>query len=86
MSQILLNYLQLVIIPMLIGFIVRFCCRRRKNAYRVTVFFVIFALAAWIAAYIIPAHGSELYGLVALQITCAAVASLLSGLVIWLKK
>ena len=82
MKQIIINYLGLFIVPALIGFVVRFLLRRSKKGYWVTVGLVILTLIGWMAANVIPTHGSELYGVLALMVTSVTVASLVTGLLI----
>jgi hypothetical protein len=82
MAQIILNYLYIFIIPIIIGFAVRFFTRKTKWSYLSTVFFVILFFAAWIACYIVPSKGSELHGLWGLQATAAAVGSLATGIAV----
>ena len=86
MRQIIWNYLCLFGVPAAIGCVVRFLLRRLRRAYCVSIIFVILAAIAWIAAYIIPSRGSELYGIRALQVTATAAGSLLTGLVFFVKK
>ena len=46
----------------------------------------IYAGIGWAAFYIVPSHGSEMYGIIALLITSAAVGALLTGLITHLKR
>ena len=82
MDQILLNYLFVFIGPALVGLLLRLCFLRIRRAYWVTAALVLLAAAAWVVAHVVPNRGSELYGIVATQMTCAAAASLLVGLLI----
>lgn len=86
MWQIIQNALYIFVIPLLIGIIIRFLCRHIKRAYFITVIFMILAGVAWIAYYVIPSHGSELYGIIAIRITCVAAGMLLMGLIMRLRK
>jgi uncharacterized membrane protein YedE/YeeE len=85
MVQIMLNYLYIFIIPIIIGFAVRFFTRKIKRAYWVTVFFLVLSFVAWIIVYVVPSKGSEMHGIWALQATAAAIGSLVTGIAIWLK-
>lgn len=86
MGQIIVNYMGVFVIPVIIGASVRLLCRRTAHACFATAGFFILAIAAWAAVGTIPSHGSELYGILALQVTSAAAASLLTGLVLFLRK
>lgn len=85
MGEIIKNYLFIFIVPFLIGIVIRFLCRRIKRTYLVTTFFAILAVIGWVFYYTVPSHGSELYGVVALLVTSAAVGTLLTGVVLRLK-
>jgi len=84
MYQLIWTYTCLLVLPALLGAVVRFFCRRLKRAWLVTAAFFALMIGAWVAAKVIPSHGSELYGLRALQATAAAVGSLVTGAVICL--
>ena len=85
MKQIISNYLSVFVPPIIIALIVRILLRRFDKAYLATVAFALLTVVAWIAAQVIPSHGSELYGLMAVEATTAFVTSLLTGLVLRLK-
>ena len=85
MRQIIWNYMGIFVIPMVIGFVVRLLCHRITKAHFVTIGLLLLTVAAWAAAYVIPSHGSELYGILALMVTSAAIGSLLTGFVIRMK-
>lgn len=85
MAQIMLNYLYIFIIPIIIGFAVRFFTRKTKWSYWSTVFFVVLFFVAWIIVYVVPSKGSELHGLWALQATAAAIGSLVTGIAVRIK-
>lgn len=82
MLQIVKNYVIIFIIPFFVGVTVRALCRRRNKSYFVTVAFAVLAVLGWIAALVIPSHGSELYALTAAQATMAAVGASLTELVL----
>ncbi len=86
MKQIILNYLCLIVFPLIFGVIIRFSCRRMKRAYFVTIGLIVLSVIAWIAAEVIPSHGNEQNGLLALIVTSVAVGSLLTGTLIKLKR
>lgn len=86
MIQIIKNYIFIFIAPLLVGAAVRFLCRRTKRIYLVTLALIALAAIGWAAAYAIPSHGSELYGIIALFVTSAAAGALLTGLVLRLKR
>lgn len=85
MKQIIFNYLFVFIIPALIGFLVRFLFRSTKKGYSITAAWIALAVVSWIAAVVIPAHGSELHAIRAMMATSASVAALVTDLVIRLK-
>lgn len=82
MKQIILNYIDVLFIPALIGFIVRFLFRRVKKGYFVTVILAVLTVIGWVTCNIIRTHGSELFGIWALMITATAAASFVTGLII----
>lgn len=82
MKQIIMNYLCVFIVPALIGFAVRFLLRRTPKGYWITAGLVILTIIAWVAANVIPNHGSELYGILALMVTSALVGSFVTGLLV----
>lgn len=86
MGQIILNYLFIFAIPLLFGFAIRFLGRSIGKAYMITVVVVGIAAIAWIIAWVVPSHGSEQNALLAVQASCAAAASLLTGAVVSLKR
>ena len=86
MGQIIWNYMGIFVIPMVIGFVVRFLCRRITKAHFVTIGFLLLTAAAWVAAKVIPSRGSELYCILALMVTSAAIGSSLTGFAIRLKQ
>lgn len=80
MVQIILNYLYIFIMPIIIGFAVRFFTRKINQAYWVTVFFVLLSVVSWKIVYTVPSYGSEMYGIRAFQATAAAIGSLVTGI------
>ena len=85
MKQIIFNYLCVLIIPALIGFLGRFLFRRAKRGYLITVALLALTILGWIAANVIPSHGSELYAIRAMMITSASVAALVTEVMIRFK-
>ena len=86
MDQIIKNYIFIFIIPFLIGVVVRISFQRAKRAYLITSVIVVLAVIGWVAFYTVPSHGSEMYGIIALLLTCAAAGALLTGLVVRAKR
>ena len=86
MDQIIKNYIFIFIIPFLIGIVVRILFQRAKRAYLITSVIVVLAVIGWVAFYTVPSHGSEMYGIIALLLTCAAAGALLTGLVVRAKR
>lgn len=86
MDQIIKNYMFIFIIPFLVGVVVRFLFQRMKRAYLITSVIAVLAVIGWVVFYTVPSHGSELYGIIALLLTCAAVGALLIGLVVRAKR
>ena len=85
MKQIVMNYLFIYGLPMIAGFAVRILLQRFNKAYFATVAFAVLTLVGWVVYNVIPSYGSELYGILAMQVTAAFVSSLLIGLVLKLK-
>lgn len=86
MSQIIKNYMLIFVVPFLIGVAVRFLCRRAKRSYLITAGFAVLVVIGWAAFYIVPSHGSEMYGIIALMATSAAVGALLAGVIVRSKR
>ena len=81
-----MNYLFIFVIPLLFGFAIRFLGRGMVKAYSITAVFAGIAVIAWIVARVVPTHGSEQNALLAVQASCAAAASLLTGAVVSLMR
>lgn len=86
MGQIIINYIFIFAAPFLAGAALRLLCRRAKRAYLLTWVLIALAVIGWAAFYTIPSHGSEVYGIIALQLTSMAAGALLAGLAVHLKK
>ena len=82
MKQIIINYLFVLVLPIIVGLGVRILFQRFNKAYFTTVAFAVLALVGWVVVNVVPSHGSELYGILATQATVAFVSSLLTGLVL----
>lgn len=85
MNQIVLNYFIIFVIPIIIGFVVRFFMNRFNKAYLVTIVFGALTLFAWIVSFVVDSHGSEMYGIRALQTTTMFISSFLLGFVFKLR-
>lgn len=85
MKQIIINYLFVFGLPIIVGLAVRILFQRFNKAYFTTVVFAVLAVVSWVVVNVVPSHGSELYGILAIQATVAFVSSLLTGLVLKLK-
>ena len=86
MKQIILNYLFIFGLPIIIGLAIRIILQRFNKAHLVTVLFAILTAIGWCVANTIPSYGSELHTILAIQVTAAFVSSLLTGLILRLKK
>ena len=86
MGQIIKNYMFVFIAPLLIGAADRFACRHTKRSYLITAIFTVLAVIGWVVFYTVPSHASELYGIIALLTTSAAIGALLTGLIMRLKR
>lgn len=75
------NIIRIFMVPFAAGFLLRIFIHKNNNAYLLTVFAITLALIAWIAAYLIPNHGSELYDILAWMATMFASGTILSELV-----
>ncbi len=85
MKQIIINYLFVFGFPIIIGLAVRILLKRFSKAYFATVAFAVLALVGWVVVNVVSSHGSELYGILAVQASTAFVSSLLAGLVLRLR-
>ena len=85
MKQIMINYLFVVGLPIIVGLAVRILLQRFNKAYFSTVACAVLSLVGWVVVDVVPSNGSELYGILATQVTIAFVSSLLTGLVLKLK-
>ncbi len=81
MAQWMKNIIRIFIVPFVVGLLLRLFIRKKRNAYLLTVFAIFLALFAWIAAYLIPNHGSEIYGILAMMVTMFASGTILSEIV-----
>ena len=79
-------YIVFMIIPLLLGALVRLWLRKSKKGWLLTAFFALFTAAAIIVAYNPPVIGSELYGLRALQLGCVTLGAAAAGIFIRSKK
>lgn len=86
MGQIIINYIFIFVAPFLAGAALRLLCRRAKRGYLITLVSIALAVVGWAAFYTIPSHGSEVYGIIALQLTSMAAGVLLAGLTIQLRQ
>ena len=86
MKQIIVNYLFIFGLPVIIGLAVRIILQRFNKAYLATALFAILTAIGWCVANTIPSYGSELHAILAIQATAAFVSSLLTGLILRLKK
>ena len=85
MKQIIINYLFVFGLPIIVGLAVRILLQRFNKAYFTTVVFAVLAVLSWVVVNVVPSHGSELYGILAIQATVAFASYLLTGLVLKLK-
>lgn len=86
MARIIQNYLFIFILPLLLGAVARFLLRRAGRGYYITLTAAALAVAGWMAYRILPNHGSELYGILALIATSAAAGALLTALLLRRKR
>lgn len=76
--QILSFYLVVIVLPLLLGGILRSACRKVSKAWLITVISAILSAAAWMIARNPPVLGSELYWFRAIQAVCFTAGSLLA--------
>lgn len=81
MAQIVWNYMAIFIIPILVGFAVRFLFRKRNKAWIITAAGAVLSLIGLITAINPPVSGNEAYGLLTIATACATAASALTGLI-----
>lgn len=81
MGQILFNIFMVYILPVIIGIAVRVVVRKMRKPFIVTVGLILLAVVMWAIAVIVPSHGSEGNGIMAMMATCLAVGALVAGLI-----
>lgn len=74
-------YGYLFVLPVLAGSLLRLACRRFRRGWVLTAVWALCAAAMWLVSLFPPIRGNEQYALRAVQLTCAAAGSLLTGLV-----
>ena len=85
MTQIILNYLMIFILPFLAGILLRSLFRKKARGWIVTVIAAVFALVTSIVAFTVPSHGSEVNGILMYQAICLLVGVLLAAGIIRLR-
>lgn len=81
MSQSMQNCLFVFIIPFVVGLPVRLVIRKTRNPFILSVCMIALAVIMWIVYAVVPNHGSEGYGILALIATSLALGALVSGLI-----
>lgn len=79
MRQDLVNLLGILVLPAVLGAGLRILCCRTRRGWGVTVGLALLAAGMWVVAQTVFSHGSELYGVLALQASAAALAALAAG-------
>ncbi len=82
MNTITLNMLYIYVLPALVGIAVRVLMNRFKRSWLATAVLGILTLIAWGIWLFNPIPGSELFGILALQVSIAFAASLLTGVIL----
>ena len=85
MGQIIINYLLIFGLPLAVGLLVRILLNRFSKAYLVTVAFAALTLVLWVVANVVPSHGNEGNGILAVQATASFASSLVIGIILKLK-
>lgn len=85
MQQIILNYLVVFVLPAIICFSIRAVLQKSNRGAIVTIVLAALTIVCWGVAAFVPSHGSELYGIRAVQATTGFIASLVTGLVFHLR-
>ena len=78
MAQIIKNISLVFILPLLIGFFARFLIRKTNKAFILTICLIALAIVMWVVNLVVPSHGSELYGILAMMSSCLAVGSVIA--------
>lgn len=73
MEQIIENYISIFLLPVIFGSAMRISLRRSKRAHRCTGASILVAIVMWTMACIVPTHGSEGYGIIALMYSMFSV-------------
>ena len=81
MAQIIKNISFVFILPLLIGFLARFLIRKTNRAFILTICLGVLAAIMWGINFVVPSHGSELYGILAMIASCLAVGSVIAEVV-----
>ena len=81
MVQILINLLSVFIVPFLAGVLLYILVRKTRRAWLLRAALLLLTAVIWGVALLVPAHGSELYGLLAWQASCLMGGSLITELV-----
>ena len=78
----MLNILYIFVLPALVGIAVRVLMIRFKKSYLATAVLGILTVIAWGIWLFNPIQGSELFGILALQVSLAFAGSLLTGVIL----
>lgn len=81
MGQILFNIFMVYILPVIIGIAVRVAVRKMRKPFIVTVGLILLAVVMWAIAVIVPSHGSEGNGIMAMMATCLALGAVITGVI-----
>lgn len=86
MPQELINVLQIFILPVFAGVLIRLVFKRFSRAWIVSIVFAVLAAAWFVVALFPPVSGNEMYILVCLQNVLAAAGSAVTELFLFLIK
>ena len=78
----MLNILYMFVLPPMVGIALRVLLNHIPKSYLVTAALGILTLIAWCIALFNPIPGSELFGMMALQVSLAFAGSFLTGAVL----
>ena len=78
MGQILFNIFMVYILPVIIGIVVRVTVRKIRKPFVVTIGLILLAALMWMIAVVVPNHGSEGSGIMAMMATCLALGALIT--------
>ena len=82
MGQILFNIFMVFVLPAMIGVIVGVAISKMRKPFVVTGGLILIAAVMWVIAVVVPNHGNEASGIMAVITTCLALGAFITGVII----